>query len=778
MGGTGLSDYDMATGRMYGRVPQNVSDVERDLMTMDASNLYGKYGSAASELLAQRNAANRQVTQDATSDWNGTLSQVGTDVNDLVTGLGQSLGGLAALGVGLVNDDAGTAMASGLADAAEWANSLQSDERQDRRNVAESLNRLDDRDILAQMEKDIETDGELIAKLKAIGRQSYAAVANATEDSTNVIGGSINALGSLLAAGPVAKGVKAAGTLAVSNNTGRATVLAAELGNPAARAAVAAAKSAPVLTAIGGLEAGGAYQQLASDVMGRDFNTLYAESSQFRELVDGGMEPADARIQVASDAGVRAAAITAPLAAATGTLVKGFEGNPFARTSATQMLSNLFREPTEEAIQGATSQLAQNYSESQTANENQDLVENVGRQIGEGALYSVGSTAVTQIPNAAAQAASTASKTAMNALQASAAARVKANEATSPVSDEAVAAAVAEATANAAQDEQAMHQAVASMEGTDEQKDRASTYVNTVMDAIKFTEEDLLAASPNRLIRSVLNGSQNRLEAVQRLSDMVANTEADSPEHLRAGFALYEMLGPLQNALETNAEQADAVLPDSPVGKALAGYEAVLSGIQNSPKVIKALQQMQAAVERRAAQPTAEITDATIETPVGQQAAQDTIDIAQVAPDKANLRATEQVLFQVSQGKLQVTPQQKAALDSTVALLRAAQAADIEAVQLGLSDKTSKVTRNIQSEDGEKGKSALQHSQGIMSAWKAGNLDLARDRLVHLGELVQHMQNKVSALNAHVAAGNPNANGIGYEALTSDRKWVPSNLTG
>lgn len=776
MGGTGLSDYDMATGRMYGRVPQNASDVERDLMTMDASNLYGKYGSAASELLAQRNAANRQVTNDATVGWNGNLSQFATDTNDLLTGFGQSLGGLAALGVGLVNDDAGTAMASGLADAAEWANSLQSNERQGRRNVAESLNRLDARDIQAQMEKDIETDGELMASLKAIGRQSYSAVSNATEDDSNLIGGSIQALGSLLAAGPVAKGLKAAGGLAVSNNTGRATVLAAEMGNPAASAAVAVAENAPILTAIGGLEAGGAYQQITADVMGRDFDTLYAESPEFRELVDNGMEPADAQIQVASDAGRMAAAITAPIAAATGTLVRGFEANPFARRSASQMISNLFREPTEEAIQGGTSQLAQNYAESQTANENQDLTENVGRQIGEGALYSVGSTAVTQIPNAAAQVASTASKAAMDALRANAEARNKANEATSPVSDETVAAAVQEATANAAQDEQAMHQAVASMEGTDEQKDRASTYVNTVMDAIKFSEEDLLAASPNRLIRSVLNGSQNRLEAVQRLSDMVANTEADSPEHLRAGFALYEMLGPLQNALETNAEQADAVLPDSPVGKALAGYEAVLSGIQNSPKVIKALQQMQAAVERRAAQPTAEITDATIETPIGQQAAQDTIDIAQVAPDKANLRATEQVLFQVSQGKLQVTPQQKAALDSTVALLRAAQAADVEAAQLGLADKSSKVTSNIQSEDGEKGKSALQHSQGIMSAWKAGNLDLARDRLVHLGELVQHMKNKVSALNAHVAAGNPNANGIGYEALTSDRKWVPSNL--
>ncbi len=776
MGGTGLSDYDMATGRMYGRVPQNASEVERDMMTMDASNLYGKYGSAASELLAQRNAANRQVTNDATVGWNGNLSQFATDTNDLLTGFGQSLGGLAALGVGLVNDDAGTAMASGLADAAEWANSLQSDERQGRRNVAESLNRLDAQDIQAQMEKDIETDGELMASLKAIDRQSYSAVSNATEDDSNLIGGSIQALGSLLAAGPVAKGVKAAGSLAVANNTGRATVLAAEMGNPAARAAVAAAESAPILTAIGGLEAGGAYQQITADVMGRDFNTLYAESPQFRELVDGGMEPADAQIQVASDAGKMAAAITAPIAAATGILVRGFEANPFARRSVSQMISNLFREPTEEAIQGGTSQLAQNYAESQTANANQGLTENVGRQIGEGALYSVGSTAVTQIPNAAAQVASTASKTAMDALRANAEARNKANEATSPVSDETVAAAVQEVTANAAQDEQAMHQAVASMEGTDEQKDRASTYVNTVMDAIKFSEEDLLAASPNRLIRSVLNGSQNRLEAVQRLSDMVASTEPDSPEHLRAGFALYEMLGPLQNALETNAEQADAVLPDSPVGKALAGYEAVLSGIQNSPKVIKALQQMQAAVERRAAQPTTEITDATIETPIGQQAAQDTIDIAQVAPDKANLRATEQVLFQVSQGKLQVTPQQKAALDSTVALLRAAQAADMEAAQLGFSDKTSKVTSNIQSEDGEKGKSALQHSQGIMSAWKAGNFDLARDRLVHLGELVQHMKNKVSALNAHVLAGNPNAGGLQYQALTSDRKWMPSNL--
>lgn len=776
MGGTGLSDYDMATGRMYGRVPQNASEVERDLMTMDASNLYGKYGSAASELLAQRNAANRQVTNDATVGWNGSASQIGTDANDLVSGFGLSLGGLVALGVGLVNDDAGAAMASGLADVGEWANSLQSDERQGRRNVAESLNRLDAQDIQAQMEKDIETDGELLASLKAIGRQSYSAVSNATEDDSNLIGGSIQALGSLLAAGPVAKGLKTAGGLAVANNTGRATVLAAEMGNPVARAAVAVGENAPILTAIGGLEAGGAYQQITSDVMGRSFDTLYAESPEFRELVDNDVEPADARIQVATDAGKMAAAITAPFAAATGTLVRGFEGNPLARTSAPQMLANLFKEPVEEAIQGGTSQLAQNYAESKTANENQGMTENVGRQIGEGALYSVGSTAVTQLPNAATQVASTASKTAMDALRAAAEARNKANEATSPVSDDAVAAAVAEATANAIQDELAMHQAVASMEGTEEQKDRASTYVNTVMDAIKFSEDDMLAVSPSAQVRSAVVGSKNRLEAVQRLTDMVASTEADSPEHLRAGFALYEMIGPLQDALESNSEQADAVLPDSPVGKVLAGYEAVLTGIQSSPKVIKALQQMQAAVERRSAQPTTEITDDTIESTVGQQAAQDTIAIAQVAPDKANLRATEQVLFQVSQGKLQVTPQQKAALDSTVALLRAAQAADVEAAQLGLSDKTSKVTSNIQSEDGEKGKSALQHSQGIMSAWKAGNFDLARDRLVHLGELVQHMKNKVSALNTHVLAGNPNAGGLQYEALTSDRKWVTSNL--
>lgn len=776
MGAAPLSDYDMAAGRMYGQVPQNVSEVERDLMTMDASNLYGKYGNAASSLLAQRNAANRQVTQDATVGMNGEASQFGTDLIDLGVGLGQSLGGLAALGVGLVNDDAGTAMATGVADAAEWANSFQSDERQGRRNVAEALNRLDAQDIQAQMEKDVETDGELMASLKAIGRQAYSAVSNASLDDSTLVGGSIQAFGSLLATGPVSKLVGGAGKLAVANNTGRATVLAAEMGNPAARAAVAVGANAPILTAIGSLEAGGAYQQIVSDVMGRDFDTLYSESPQFRELVDGGVSSVDARVEVASSAGLQAAAITAPLAAATGTLVKGFEGNPFARTGASQMLANLFKEPTEEAIQGGTSQLAQNYAESQTANENQELTEGVGRQIGEGALYSVGSTVATQIPNAVSNGASTLSRAAMDALSANAKAREKANEASSPVSDEAVAAAVSEVTTNAAADEQAMHAEVASMDATDEQKDRASAYVNNVMDSIKFTEEDLLAASPNQLIRSVLNGSQNRLEAVQRLSDMVANTEADSPEHLRAGFALYEMLGPLQAAIENSEGLADSVEGDSPVGKVLAGYEAVLSGIQNSPKVLSALQQMHAAVERRAAQPTPEITDNTVETPAGQQAVQDTIDIATVAPDKANLRATEQVLFQVSQGKVQVTPQQKAALDSTVALLRAAQAADIEAVQLGLTDKTSQVTRNIQSEDGEKGKSALQHSQGIMSAWKAGNLDLARDRLVHLGELVQHMQNKVSALNAHVSAGNPNAKGISYEALTSDRKWVPSNL--
>ena len=67
------------------------------------------------------------------------------------------------------------------------------------------------------------------------------------------------------------------------------------------------------MTAIGSLEAGGAYQQIVSDIMGRDFDTLYAESPQFRKLVDGGMEPAKAQIQVASDAGKMAAAITTKL---------------------------------------------------------------------------------------------------------------------------------------------------------------------------------------------------------------------------------------------------------------------------------------------------------------------------------------------------------------------------------------------------------------------------------------------------------------------------------
>ena len=82
------------------------------------------------------------------------------------------------------------------------------------------------------------------------------------------------------------------------------------------------------------------------------------------------------------------------------------------------------------------------------------------------------------------------------------------------------------------------------MEGTDEQKDRASTYVNTVMDAIKFSEEDLLAASPNRLIRSVLNGSKNRLEAVQRLSDMVASTNSGSRRSVRRRLSQQPCGGP------------------------------------------------------------------------------------------------------------------------------------------------------------------------------------------------------------------------------------------
>jgi hypothetical protein len=767
------SSYQMAAGRLLGLPDDAAPELEQDIRGLNAAQLRGKYGSAATDMIAERANAAAQVQYDMSSQNPSPIRDVADGVTSVATGLGGALGGLASLGVGILDQDAGAWTADAVGEAMDWAKGTQSDSLQNRREVMEAANFNTERENAYKETIEAKTDGDFVAGLKRIGRDAIDSVTNSTMDGSTLADGTLNALGSLLAAGPLSKGVRALG--------GAVLPTAVKTAVPASTAA-AISKTAPVLTSIGGIEAGGSYQQVVSDIMGRDHETLMAESPMYRELIGQNVSQEDAKAEVANKTGLLSAAITFPVAAATGSLVSKFEAAPFVNQGIAKAASTLLREPTEEAIQGGASQLAQNYAETQISNENKDLAEGVGRQVGEGALYGLGMTAITQGPGAAVRTGAKTLAAAGSAIGGSLSARAdavrEANEAASPISDSVVFEAATGAAANAEEASAAMREAVATSEAAPEEQAKANSYIDKLVSAARFDEAELANPYVPEAARTALVGSSSRVEAAQRLVDVIDAMEDGSSEQLSASYALQQIIEPINNILMSEEFSDDAIPENSPAGAMLREYDGMMASAMGSPKVTAGMARIAQIAAKVAAEQVANppvINDETVATPEGQQNVQNTIAVASIEPGKGDLGTVEQVLYQVSKGNVTVTPEQKAALDTTVALLRAARSASAKAESLGLNSREELVSRNIKTDDGEKGKSAVQFAQEVMSAWKAGNRDLAADTLLHLREFAEHMGNKVKALNAHFVAGNPQAPGIGYDSLTPDRSWVSSN---
>ena len=763
--------YQMAAGGDRGT--NSMSQYEQDMRYASPSDLYAKYGSDASRMIQDRATGVLDVKQDLSPSDRSASALTYDTLSSGLSGLTNALGGVAAFGTGLVNKEVGTNMAQGLSDLTKWTQETQSPELQGRTRVLEAKNFLDARDSQVLADNEVSSGGsELIAGLKRVGRDVVSSVSNATEDSATLLNGVSQAVGSLFAVGPLSKVIGSAGGL-VSNSAKAGLAMQAELGGASAvasRLALAAGEAAPVLGAIGSIEGGGAYQQVAADVMGRSHETLMDESPMYRGLIADGMSQDEAKTTVANRTGLLSGAITTPLAAATGTLVSKFEGSPFAAKSLQQVVGNILKEPVEEGIQGGTSQLAQNYAETQISNQNKDLAEGVGRQIGEGALYGLGMTGLVQAPIAAGRAVQAVSPfakiagerakamaaTAGQAITARADALEAANRAASPVADATVLKAANEAAQTAPDAQATVQSAVDALPA--ESKLAAQSYVDKVMSAIQFNVDEV----PPSLV-PVLDGSTNRVEAIQRLAEQVKAAKTPE-EQLRAGLNMYDMLSPLANVIDSDPAAIDAIPADHPASKIIQEYDAMVAAAMNTPSVRDAM----SAIAQLRSQEAAPVDLANPES------VRDAVLTAEHLPDRANLDNNEKILYQVEQGNLTVTPQQKAALQASTALLRAAKAADEEAARLGNNTKSAQVARNIRSENGEKGPSALQHTQGIMAAWKAGNTDLATERLIAFQKLAENMSNKVGALNAHLAGGDSTAPAITYQALAPNGDWFES----
>lgn len=797
--------YQLQAGRVgnLGTGAFEQGSIASDFTNLSPLELINKYGiEQGTQLINQRANAADQVYRDKTIERTPGRGAIDT-ATGVALGLGNTLGGIAALGTGMVNDNAGAWLSEQLGNLGDWAHSTQSDALNARRKVVASQGQITALDNENQYKQDIK-DGvnPTVAALSRVGRDALDSVGNVMQDGTALTDGLAEGVGSLFAAGPIIKGINAlgkvaTGTRAVQGARVAAAIDAASGTNSLARIGVAAldkaGRVAPSMLGIGAMEAGGVYQQTVNDILKMPHQELLAKSPVYQQHIADGMSPDEARRQTASETGIDAAAIQFPIAAATGPLVSRFEMSPMRVGSLGSALSNVGRETIEEGIQGATGQLSQNIAQKQNIDKNQDLAKGVGEQLGLGALYGFGAAGVVQAPGAAGKAVgaalSPAIRTTMAGLRAvgdvgAAATKplrdalvargervMQQNEQASPVADETVQAAAQEATAQAANAEETLYTAVNETDATPEQKEAAYRYASDLVNATRFDEAEY-ADAPDA-VKAAVTGSTNRVEAIQKLADLVNSTEETDPQALMtAASYLYDGVMGFEEFVNRDPAALNNLPSDSPANAVLDQYSGLIANIQNTPKVARAFRAINRMVTEAAEQGKLEVS----ENPT-QQEVNNVAMAAQVAPEKLSPESVDMVLKHASEGRIQLNNRQRAALTTAAALLKGAREFDAEAERLGLrpQDIVGKQIKTDESRTEEGQYSALQHAQRIRSAYNSGNLDLAAAYLNDFMQFAQHMSNKVGALNEHLVSGNADKNkSVHYQALTPSREWVRS----
>jgi hypothetical protein len=781
--GEAPSGYQMAAGRLTGQKGWHPTEIESDLRNLSLSQLRGKYGNQTDQLLAQASSAANEVTRDMNAPDRSTFEWAADNTKEIGGGLVSSIGGILNWGVGAVSDRAGVKGAELLQSFNNAIQDNASDELKADRRIQEAKNFLDFRDNTVQEAAEIEGGSTpLSAALNRIGRDAIDSVKNAGMSGTTLQAGTAQAVGSLLAAGPVAKAIKAAAGAVIPANTARAAVLASETASPLVRGAVdvavKAGEKAPILTAIGAMEGGGSYQQSVNEVMGRSHDQLMQESPMYREMVaadpDNKELQQEAKEAVANRNGLLAAAITAPLAAATGTLVSRFEGAPLARASGRAAAGNIVRETGEETIQGATGQLAQNYAERQTANENASMSEGVGRQVGEGALYGAGMSVLVQAPNLARAAGTQAAAAVglgaaavMDVVNEKAAAVRAGNENTGPASRDVILEA-APAAMSYADELQAnmmgkLQERFAESESVpQEEVEAVQSFADSFRQTLIFNQDDVRQSTLESL-----GDVKSRPEAAFKLMDMF-DAEKDTTKKADLALDIVSLLSNVNSFVQGNQQAiAENYASDPQVKKYIDALGNMEELLYSNPQRARAIDEATAIFEGRG--PEGNAIDV-----VDQQSANDAVAIATTAPAAANLDTNNAVLQMASKGTIQLSPAQRTAIQFSNALLQAAKTASDEAVKLGDTTEATKVSRNITTEKGAKGESALEYAQSIMSAYKGGELDIAAARLGYLFNFAQSLQNKVAALNAHFERGNPTGPNVIYQTVANGGRDVPA----
>lgn len=787
--------YNLQTGRVgnLGIGAFEPGSLQADFTQASPLEIINKYGNEQGLQILNSRANAADVVRQDLSKQRTNAEAFGDTLSGVGLGVANTLGGIAALGTGLVNDNVGASIASGMDWLNEGVHNLQSDALNATRKVVQNQNQISAQKNQKLYEQDIKNgESDLVASLSRIGRDAFDSVANTLDNGMAASDGLSEGVGSLFTGGPLIRGVSALGKVMVGGDKAvKGITLAAELGSRPARVALSAGRVAAPAIAIGGMEAGGAYQQTASEIMKMSHQELASKSPVYQQHIADGLSPDEARRQTASETGIIAAGLTAPVAAATGPLVSRFELNPLKVGSLAGAGSNMLRETVEEGIQSGFGQFAQNTAIKENVDASRDTLKGVGEQAGLGALYGFGSAGVAQAPGATVKAAGAAAGPALRTTLAGASLVgktlakaaspltnilvqrgeevAKRNEQASPVADATVNAAAQEAAAQAEQAQATVQEAVDAMDISPEEKAAATQYAADLTQAMKFDPVELEQANP--AIREAVSGSTNRVEAIQKMADLV-NTAEDPNVQMEAAIQMYDNIMSMDSFINRDPGALANLEQGSPAATIVDQFSGLMANVQNTPKVLRAFRAIHSMIQEQAEAGKLKATEEA-----NQAQANNIAMAADVSPEVLDADSVNMVLKHASEGKIILGNRQRAALQSAAALLQGAREFDAKAEELGLrpQDIVSKQIKTDESRSNEGQYSALQHAKRIRSAYNSGNFDLASAYLSDFMKFAQHMQNKVGALNEHLISGNADKNkSVHYQALSPSREWVRS----
>lgn len=787
--------YNLQTGRVgnLGIGAFEPGSLQADFTQASPLEIINKYGNEQGLQILNSRANAADVVRQDLSKQRTNAEAFGDTLSGVGLGVANTLGGIAALGTGLVNDNAGATIASGMDWLNEGVHNLQSDALNATRKVVQNQNQISAQKNQKLYEQDIKNgENDLVASLSRIGRDAFDSVANTLDNGMAASDGLSEGVGSLFTGGPLIRGVSALGKVMVGGDKAvKGITLAAGLGSRPAQVALSAGRVAAPAIAIGGMEAGGAYQQTASEIMKMSHQELASKSPVYQQHIADGLSPDEARRQTASETGIIAAGLTAPVAAATGPLVSRFELNPLKVGSLAGAGSNMLRETVEEGIQSGFGQFAQNTAIKGNVDASRDTLKGVGEQAGLGALYGFGSAGVAQAPGATVKAVGASAGPALRTTLAGASLVgktlakaaspltnilvqrgeevAKRNEQASPVADATVNAAAQEAAAQAEQAQATVQEAVDAMDISPEEKAAATQYAADLTQAMKFDSVELEQTNP--VIREAVSGSTNRVEAIQKMADLV-NTAEDPNVQMEAAIQMYDNIMSMDSFINRDPGALANLEQGSPAAAIVDQFSGLMANVQNTPKVLRAFRAIHSMIQEQAEAGKLKATEEA-----NQAQANNIAMAADVSPEVLDADSVNMVLKHASEGKITLNNRQRAALQSAAALLQGAREFDAKAEELGLrpQDIVSKQIKTDESRSNEGQYSALQHAKRIRSAYNSGNFDLASAYLSDFMKFAQHMQNKVGALNEHLISGNADKNkSVHYQALSPSREWVRS----